>query len=59
MLFPEAVEWPRIGLPDDYFPLLAPPRSAFIPVGEYSVSHGGMSLEEVVVPFVEIRERRT
>jgi hypothetical protein len=55
--FPEAVEWPGIGLPEDYLPLLAPPRSAFIPVGEHSVSHGGSSLEEVVVPFIEVRKR--
>ncbi len=55
--FPDAVEWPLIGLPDDYLPLLAPCRSAFMPVGERSVSHGGMSLEEVIVPFVEVRKR--
>jgi hypothetical protein len=55
--FREAVEWPNIGLPEDYFPLLAPFRSAFIAVGERSVSHGGLSLEEVVVPFVEVRKR--
>lgn len=54
--FAEAVEWPPIGLPDDYFPLLATNRSAFTQVGERSVSHGGMALEEVVVPFVEIRK---
>jgi len=53
--FPTAVSWPSIGLPADYLPLLAPARSAFIPEGKRTIAHGGISLEEVIVPFVEIR----
>lgn len=52
--FPEAVEWPQIGLPQDYLPLLAPGRSAFIHTDEQIIAHGGISLEESVVPFVQI-----
>jgi hypothetical protein len=52
--FPESVEWPPIGLPEDYLPLLASGRTVFASAGESSVSHGGSSLEEVVVPFIEL-----
>jgi len=52
--FPQSIEWPSIGLPDHYLALLAPPRQAFVGQGETVVSHGGISLEEVIVPWVEI-----
>ena len=45
--------WPPIGLPEDYYPLLAKERSAFITSGSVTVAHGGASLEEVIVPFVK------
>ena len=53
--FPGAMEWPAIGLPEDCLALLAPSRSAFVREGERIVGHGGLSLEEVVVPVVEIK----
>jgi len=52
--FPEALEWPAVGLPEDYLPLLAPGRSAFVKEGKSLVSHGGISIDELVVPFVQI-----
>ena len=52
--FPDAIEWPPTGLPEDCLALLAPGRSAFVREGERIVGHGGVSLEEVVVPVVEI-----
>jgi hypothetical protein len=52
--FPSAIEWPPIGLPGDYLPLLATGREAFITPGKSVVGHGGASLEEVVVPLVKI-----
>ena len=52
--FPDAIVWPPLGLPEDYLPLLAPGRSAFVQEGERIVGHGGISLEELVVPFVRI-----
>ncbi|MFH1983304.1 MAG: BREX-3 system phosphatase PglZ [Pseudomonadota bacterium] len=52
--FPDALEWPPVGLPENYLPLLAPGRSAFVRETERLVGHGGISLEEVVVPLVQI-----
>lgn len=57
--FPDALEWPPIGLPEDYFPLLAPPRAAFVRENESLVGHGGASLEELIVPFVQIERKDT
>ncbi|MEW6637159.1 MAG: BREX-3 system phosphatase PglZ [Actinomycetota bacterium] len=51
--YPGAIQWPAVGLPQGYLPLLAPGRAAFVPAGERVVSHGGVSLEELVVPFVK------
>jgi PglZ domain len=53
--FPHAIEWPALGLPEDYWPLLAPGRSAFVREGEHIVAHGGISIEEIVVPMVQIQ----
>ena len=52
--YPNAVEWPTWGLPNDYLPLLAGDRTAFVKHGNRVVCHGGASIEEVLVPFVEI-----
>jgi hypothetical protein len=52
--FPLAFEWPAIGLPAEFIPLLAPEDSAFVQEQERIVGHGGASLEEVMVPFVQI-----
>ena len=57
--FPDALEWPPVGLPEDYLPLLAPGRSAFVRETERLVGHGGVSLEELIVPFVQIERRNT
>ncbi len=54
--FPDALEWPTIGLPENYLPLLAPGRSAFVRETERLVGHGGISLEEVVVPLIQIEK---
>ena len=56
--FPESIEWPTsMGLPSDYFALIAPDRSAFVAKGEHPVVHGGISLEELIVPFVQLGSR--
>jgi len=52
--FPDALSWPSIGLPDDYLPLLAPARAAFTQKGKTIVGHGGLSVEELIVPFIHI-----
>lgn len=48
------LEWKPDGLPDEYYPLLATGYGAFAQEGATMVSHGGISLEEVIVPFVKI-----
>ena len=55
--FPDAVAWPGAGLPTDCHALLAPGRSAFAHKGDRIVGHGGVSLEELVVPLIEIRRK--
>ena len=52
--FPDAVAWDAGGLPEGYWPLLAPGRKAFIPEGKATVGHGGISIDELIVPFVEV-----
>jgi hypothetical protein len=52
--FPAALEWDPVGLPYDCLALLAPPRQAFVQQGQRTVSHGGISLEELIVPLVQI-----
>jgi hypothetical protein len=52
--YPGSIEWPNVGLPDDYLPLIAPPLRAFIGEGRRTVAHGGICIEEAIVPFVTI-----
>jgi hypothetical protein len=52
--FPSAIEWPPLGLPENYYPLLAPNRLAFVQEGKMIVGHGGISVEEVIVPLIKI-----
>lgn len=52
--YPLTISWPQIGLPVDVFPLIAPAGKAFVNTGEVTVSHGGCSVEEVIVPFVTV-----
>jgi hypothetical protein len=52
--FPGAIAWKPIGLPDDFLPLIASERQAFVQSGLRTVAHGGVAMEEVVVPFVHV-----
>ena len=52
--FEQAWRWPADGLPEQYLPLLAPGRRAFVREGERTVAHGGVCLEELIVPFVRV-----
>ena len=57
--FPESIRWPNHGLPPARHVLLAGDLKAFTDAGDEIVAHGGISLEEVLVPFVAItREER-
>lgn len=49
--------WESIGLPPEYFPLIAGGRNAFVTDGETIVAHGGLSIEEVIVPLVKLERR--
>lgn len=42
------------GLPVNYLTLFTGGRAAFVPQGEPVVAHGGISIEELLVPFVKI-----
>lgn len=55
--FPAAREWGPVGLPEEYFALLAPARQAFVQEKQRTVSHGGISVEELIVPLVQIERR--
>lgn len=50
----ESIRWSGVGLPEDYHVLLAKYGQAFVTKDERIVSHGGISLEEVIVPFVKV-----
>jgi hypothetical protein len=50
--YPESIEWPSIGLPQDRHVLLPKGLRAFTAENKHVVSHGGISLEEIIVPFV-------
>ena len=56
--FPFAHEWQPVGLPADYFPLVAGGRDAFVNPGDAIVGHGGVAIEEVIVPLVKFERRR-
>lgn len=51
------IKWPGFGLPDDMYIMLAKYGQAFVQHGQVVLSHGGISLEEVIVPFVRVRWR--
>jgi hypothetical protein len=57
--FPESKRWTNQGLPPSRFVLFAGGLKAFTTEGEQLVSHGGISLEEVLVPFVTITKEGT
>jgi hypothetical protein len=52
--FPDAISWKPTGLPEDFLPLLSGGRSAFVPEGYRTVAHGGVTLEETIVPFIRV-----
>lgn len=49
-------KWPSIGLPENYHVLLAEYGQAFVPKSQSIVTHGGASIEEVIVPFVKVQK---
>lgn len=51
--FSFAHEWQPVGLPAHYFPLVTSGRDAFVNPGDTIVGHGGVAIEEVIVPLVK------
>ena len=51
---PSALQWTNVGLPPGMIVLLAPGLDAFMDAGRDGVCHGGIGLEEVIVPFIRI-----
>ena len=56
--FPDSIPWPNFGMPLARHVLLAGDLKAFTGVGDEVVAHGGISLEEVMVPFVAITREK-
>jgi len=54
--FTFAREWEPDGLPLDYYPLVISGREAFVPEGDSIVGHGGISIEEVIVPLIKFEK---
>jgi len=52
--FPDSIRWPNQGLPPARHVLLSGDLKAFTDAGDEVVAHGGIALEEVMVPFVAI-----
>ncbi|MQR86864.1 BREX-3 system phosphatase PglZ [Bacillus megaterium] len=46
--------WDNQGLPHNFHVLLAKNNLAFVPKSDKIVTHGGIHLEEVIVPFVKV-----
>ena len=56
--FTFAHEWQPVGLPPEYFPLVTGNRDAFVKLGDSIVGHGGIAIEEVIVPLVEFERKQ-
>ena len=51
---PDTVIWNDASLPEGYFVLLANDKRAFTQKNDKIVTHGGIHIEEVIVPFVKV-----
>lgn len=54
--FKETIIWPPLGLPDNIYPLIAKENNLFGNPNQSMVAHGGISLEETIVPFIIIEK---
>ncbi len=51
---PDTISWDDTSLPSDYHVLLADKNSAFVPKYQKIVTHGGIHIEEMIVPFIKV-----
>ena len=49
--------WKPVGLPNEMYPLFSSYKKAFSSKGSKIVTHGGVSIEEVMVPLIKITGR--
>ena len=56
--FHDSFCWDHQGLPGNYHCLLAEQGLSFTEKGQTVVCHGGISIDEVIVPFIEIRPEK-
>ena len=56
---PEALHWTPRGLPEGHECIFPPSGQAFVKQGDLAISHGGLSLEEVVVPYITMSGKRS
>jgi len=56
--FPKTVLWSGAGLPECMHTLLADGHNAFVSVSGRIHTHGGASIEEVIVPFIQVSKSR-
>lgn len=52
--YPDSIEWIPAGLPQDFLPLIARGRRAFTTLDSAVISHGGLTLDEVIVPLIKL-----
>jgi len=52
----KAYKWPGFGLPEEYNYIISDGNYAYGKTHERNLAHGGISIEEVIVPFVHIRK---
>jgi hypothetical protein len=55
--YPQSCSWKPSSLPQDYFPLFAMENHSFSAPGVKSISHGSISLQETIVPFVRVERK--
>jgi hypothetical protein len=53
--YPTAISWRSDALPESLHVLLADGLTAFDAIDQEIVCHGGISLEEVIVPFIQVK----
>lgn len=54
--FPDTILWEQDGLlPDQLYTLMPNGRTAFATPGDTVVTHGGLTIDEMIVPFVQIK----
>ncbi len=54
----KALKWEAAGLPKKFSYVLSEENLAFVKEGKRIVAHGGLAIEEVIVPFIHMRKEK-